>query len=54
MKKKINKDDLCPICGLKKAEITCYNCGNVVCPDCTRDDPKYDDIVCTECSDIII
>jgi len=40
-------DDPCPLCGERKAEITCSHCGEVVCPDCSFEG-VYDD-VCGDC-----
>jgi len=31
------KKDLCPNCGQGKAEITCELCGDIICPECSRE-----------------
>jgi hypothetical protein len=40
-------DKLCQICGFKNAEMTCSECGEVVCSDCIREGET--DNVCSEC-----
>ena len=54
MNKEIENVDICVLCGEGKEEITCYSCGQVVCPECTRDvdaGVEMPDPVCVECSD---
>ena len=39
--------ELCQICGIGKQEITCDECGEVVCGECIYEKEELD--VCGEC-----
>lgn len=42
------ENELCPICGFDKPEIMCSLCGDIVCPECTREGIQYE-LICADC-----